>query len=356
MRRISTLLFVVVFVLFGAAGGIDAQAPAARALAIYVVDVEGGQATLVVSPSGESMLIDTGWPGFDGRDPDRIQAAMKQAGVSRIDYLLVTHYHTDHVGGVPALAAKVPIGTFIDHGATVENSDDPGYTAYLKTREHAKHLQAKPGDTIPLRGVNVTVVSSAGETLRAPLAGAGTANPLCADYKPQPDDPSENARSVGVLIGYGAFRMLDLGDLTWNKEHELACPSNRIGTVDLYLTTHHGNQQSGPPALIHALKPRVAIMNNGVKKGGSPAAWRIVRESPGLQDLWQLHVSAEGGHDANAAEQFIANLDETTSHAISVSAQQDGRFTVTNGRTHMAKTYGPGSSAKSTGAAGGARP
>ena len=298
------------------------------------------------------MLIDAGWPGFDGRDPDRIQAAMKKAGVARIDYLLVTHYHTDHVGGVPALAARVPIGTFIDHGPTVENSADPAYTAYLKTREHARHLQAKPGDTIPLRGVNVTVVSSAGETLRAPLQGAGAANPLCADYKAQQDDSSENARSVGVVITYGKFRMLDLGDLTWNREHELACPSNRIGGVDLYLTTHHGNEQSGPPALIHALKPRVAIMNNGTKKGGAPAAWRIVRDSPGLQDLWQLHTAAAGGRDGNAAEQFIANLDETTSHSINVSARQDGSFTVTNSRNNLARSYAP---AGSTAAAGGAR-
>jgi hypothetical protein len=188
-------------------------------------------------------------------------------------------------------------------------------------------------------GLKVTVVSSAGETIHSPLAGAAAPNPLCADYKPQPDDASENARSVGVVIAYGAFRMVDLGDLTWNKEHGLACPSNLIGPVDLYLTTHHGNEQSGPAALVHALKPRVAVMNNGTKKGGSPAAWRIVRDSPGLVDLWQLHVSAEGGHESNAAEPFIANLDETTAHAIKVSATQDGSFTVTNGRTSVTKTY-----------------
>lgn len=339
MRALSVLVFVLSLVPPGAVTRTYAQTPSARTLDVYFVDVEGGQATLVVSPSGESMLIDTGWPGFDGRDPGRIQAAMKQAGVSRIDYLIVTHYHTDHVGGVAALAAKVPIGTFIDHGPTVENSADPEYVAYLETRKRGKQLLAKPGDTIPVAGLTVTVVSSAGAAIRSPLPGAGTANPLCADYKPQPDDASENARSVGVVIGYGAFRMLDLGDLTWNKEHDLACPSNLIGAVDLYLTTHHGNEQSGPPALVHALTPRVAVMNNGAKKGGSPAAWRIVRDSPGLLDFWQLHTVADAGRESNTADQLIANLDETTSHSIKVSAKQDGSFTVTNSRNSMTKTY-----------------
>jgi competence protein ComEC len=338
MRVFSILIFALSLVSPGTASSAKAQ-PAAKPLDVYFVDVEGGQATLIVSPSGESLLIDTGWPGFEGRDAGRIQVAMKQAGVARIDYLIVTHFHTDHVGGVPALAAKVPIGTFIDHGTTVENAADANYTAYLETRKHGKYLQVKPGDTIPVAGLKVTVVSSAGETIHSPLAGAAAPNPLCADYKPQPDDASENARSVGVVIAYGAFRMVDFGDLTWNKEHGLACPSNLIGPVDLYLTTHHGNQQSGPAVLVHALKPRVAVMNNGTTKGGSPSAWRIVRDSPGLVDLWQLHVSAEGGRESNAAEQFIANLDETTAHAIKVSAKQDGSFTVTNGRTSMTKTY-----------------
>jgi beta-lactamase superfamily II metal-dependent hydrolase len=330
------------FVLFlaspGAAASANAQS-AAKPLDVYFVDVEGGQATLIVSPSGESLLIDTGWPGFDGRDAGRIDAAMKQAGVARIDYLLITHFHTDHVGGVAQLAAKVPIGTFVDHGPTVENTADANYTAYLEARKRGKHLQVKPGDTIPVAGLKVTVVTSAGESIRSPLSGAASPNALCAAHKPLPDDPSENAQSVGVVIAHGAFRMVDLGDLTWNKEHALACPSSLIGPVDLYLTTHHGAQNSGPAALVHALKPRVAIMNNGAKKGGSPSAWRIVRDSPGLEDLWQLHTSVEGGRESNAAEQFIANLDETTAHAIKVSAKEDGSFTVTNGRNSTTKTY-----------------
>jgi competence protein ComEC len=337
MHTLSRLIIA----LLATASSAFAQTPVTKSLDVYVIDVEGGQSTLVVSPSGESLLIDTGWPGFDGRDPARIQAAMKQANISRIDNLIVTHYHTDHVGGVPALAAKVPIGTFIDHGPTVENSADPGYTAYLETRKRGRNLQPKPGDTIPVAGLKVTVLSSGGETIKAALPGAGLQNPLCAAHKPQAADGSENARSLGVVIGYGAFRMLDLGDLTWNVEHDLACPSNLIGPIDLYLTTHHGNQQSGPPALIHALKPRVAVMNNGADKGGSPAAWHIVRDSPGLQDFWQLHTAKAGGRDANAPDDFIANLDETTSHMIKISARQDGSFTVTNSRNGVTRTYAP---------------
>ncbi len=325
---------------------VQGQALAARPLDIYIVDVEGGQATLVVSPSGESMLVDTGWPGFEGRDAGRIEAAMQQAGVSRIDYLVVTHYHTDHVGGVPALAAKVPIGTFVDHGPTFENSANPIYTAYLEARKGGKHLQVKPGDSIPIAGLQVTVVSSGGDSIATALPGAGAANPLCAAHEPKPDDASENARSVGVVIALGSFRMLNLGDLTWNKEYALACPANQIGTVDLYLTTHHGSDTSGPSVLVHGVKPRVAIMNNGAKKGGSPAAWRTVRSSPGLVDLWQLHTALDAGREFNTEDPFIANLDESTAHAIKVSAATDGSFTVVNSRNNLTKTYPAGGASR----------
>lgn len=338
-------LATLMFVFFCAPAGlppIQAQGgsgTSGRPVEVYVVDVEGGQATLIVSPSGESMLVDTGWAGFNGRDADRIAAAMKQGGVSRIDYLVVTHYHGDHVGGVPGLAAKVPIGTFVDHGPTFENTADAAYTAYLGARQAGKHLQVKPGDTIPIAGLQVTVVASGGNSLTAPMPGAGTANPLCAQHTPQPDDKSENARSVGLVIAHGNFRMLNLGDLTWNKEFELACPADRIGPVDLYLTTHHGSLQSGPAALVHAVKPRVAVMNNGANKGGSPSAWRIVRDSPGLQDFWQLHTAVAAGKDFNTDEQLIANIDESTAHMIKVSAAADGSFTVLNSRNSLRKTY-----------------
>jgi beta-lactamase superfamily II metal-dependent hydrolase len=320
-----------------------AQAPADKPLEIQFIDVEGGQATLFASPSGESLLVDTGYVGFNGRDADRIAAAVKQAGLSRIDYLVVTHYHTDHVGGVPALASRVPIGTFVDHGPTVEEGEGPAklYNDYLAVRAKARHILARPGETLPVKGLDIRFVSAAGNLITKPLAGAGAPNPLCRNFTAKPADPTENARSVGMVISFGSFRMLDLGDLTWNKEHELVCPNNLLGAVDLYLTTHHGLDQSGPAALVHAVAPRVVIMNNGAKKGGMASAWRIMRDSPGLEDLWQLHYAVDAGADANVTEPFIANRDETTAHGIRVTAGRDGRFVVTNTRNGMSKTYQP---------------
>jgi competence protein ComEC len=336
--RYALLLVLAVGLLLGAPVS-RAQAPSQKPLDIYFIDVEGGQATLLVAPSGESMLVDTGFPGFDGRDLGRIEAVVKQARLSQIDYLVITHYHTDHVGNAPAIAPRIPIRTFVDHGPTVETGNTRLYDAYVEARKTGRHLQVKPGDRIPIAGLDVTVIAAGGQALAKPLPGAGAPNPLCGDYKPRDADPSENAQSVGLVIGHGRFRMLDLGDLTWNNEHELVCPSNRIGPIDLYLTTHHGLQQSGPPALVHAVRPRVAIMNNGPKKGGSPEAWRIVRDSPGLEDFWQLHYAVDAGRDFNTANELIANVDETTAHAIKVSAERDGRFTVTNTRNGVTKTY-----------------
>lgn len=314
-----------------------------KTLDVYFIDVEGGQATLFVSPSGESMLVDAGWPGFNGRDADRIAAAAKQAGVSRIDYMVVTHYHNDHVGGVPELAARLPIRTFVDHGPTVEQGDRPAalFRAYDGARAKGRHLQVRPGDRIPIAGIDVLVVVAGGERLTRPLPGAGDANPLCSDFTPREPDLGENARSVGTLVSYGSFRMVDLGDLTWNKERDLVCPANVLGAVDVYLTTHHGMDMSGPAVIVHALRPRVAVMNNGAKKGGSRDAWRVVRNSPGLEDFWQLHYAVDAGPDHNMPEPFIANMDESTAHAIKISAQRDGSFVVTNGRNGHSKTYKP---------------
>jgi len=319
------------------------QTPSRTALDVFFIDVEGGQATLFVTPAGESMLVDAGWAGFEGRDAGRIEAAAKQAGVSRLDYLLVTHYHADHVGGVPEIARRLPVRTFVDHGATVEQGERPAalFNAYVDATASGKRLQVKPGDTLPLSGVDVRVVSSGGDLLNRPLPGAGAPNPLCRDFKPLEEDKTENARSVGVVLTYGNFRMIDIGDLTWNKEHDLVCPNNLLGNVDLYLTTHHGLDISGSPAVVHALRPRVAIMNNGAKKGGTRPAWQTVRDSPGLLDFWQLHFAVDAGADHNTAEPLIANLDETTGYGIKVSVQRDGSFTVTNARNGHAKTYRP---------------
>ncbi|HEY1910989.1 MAG TPA: MBL fold metallo-hydrolase, partial [Vicinamibacterales bacterium] len=254
---------------------------------------------------------------------------------------VVTHYHADHVGGVPALAAKLPIGTFIDHGPTVEEGAQPAalYRAYLDAQATARHLLVKPGDSIAVPGIDVRVVSANGAVISKALPGAGQANPLCSGFVPKDPDPTENARSVGTVIAYGRFRMLDLGDLTWNKEHDLMCPNNLVGPIDLYLTSHHGLDQSGSPLLVQAIQPRVAVMNNGARKGGIASAWQIVHDTPGLLDLWQLHFAVAGGPDHNAPEALIANVDETTAYGIKVSADRDGSFTVTNARNGQIKRY-----------------
>ena len=318
-----------------------------NALDIYFVDVEGGQSTLFVSPSGESMLIDTGFPGE--RDATRIAAVAKEAGASQIDYLLITHYHGDHVGGVPELAMRLPIRTFVDHGATTDQSlgVPQSYATYLSVRDKGQHqhIVAKPGLKVPIKGINVEVVSAATELVTKPLRGGGAENPLCSEFQPKDEtkDPllgGENAQSVGTVISLGKFRMVDFGDLTWNHEHGLACPRSLIGGVDLYLTTHHGQNISGLPMLVYALHPRVAVMNNGAKKGGASDTFEILHRAPGLADLWQLHYAVDA-KDLNSPEQFIANPDETTAHYIKVTAQRDGSFTVTNSRNGYHKDYPP---------------
>lgn len=316
-----------------------------KTLDMTFVDTEGGQATLLVTPSGESLLIDAGFPGNNGRDSDRIVAAAKKAGLAKIDYLLVTHYHLDHVGGVPEFAAKFPVGMVIDHGDNTETN--PGARAleesYRKViASGVKHLTVKPGDVLPLKDIRVEVVTARGERIPRALSGGGQKNPLCGQEARRADDPTENARSIGVLITFGKFRFVDLGDLTWNKELDVACPDHLIGPVDLYLTTHHGFDQSGPMAIVHGLKPRVAIMNNGARKGGSPAAWKIVSASPGLQDLWQIHHSIAGGTEANVAEARIANMEaKCEGHGIEVSAEKNRTMTVRNQRNGVSKTYKP---------------
>jgi len=336
-------LLIVSALLLATLSAPRAQAPRASAvkpLDIYFIDVEGGQATLFVTPAGQSMLIDTGYPGFEDRDVNRVLAAMKQAGLTKLDYLLVTHYHNDHAGNAAAIAARIPVGTFIDHGETVETDEGAKslYAGYAKARAAVRHMLAKPGDKVPIKDLDVTIVTAGGKGLpRSP--GQGAPNPLCAGFTAKEPDPSENAQSVGSLIAFGRFRILDLGDLTWNKEHELACPTNVIGRIDVYLTTHHGLAQSGPPAFVHALRPRVAIMNNGPKKGGAAEALQIVRSSPGLEDFWQLHYAVDAGPSHNTVEPMIANMDESAAHYLKISAQRDGSFTVTNSRNNLTKRY-----------------
>ena len=251
----------------------SAQAPAGETLDVYFVDVEGGHATLYVSPSGESMLVDAGYAGFDGRDAGRIAAAAALAGVTQIDYLVVTHFHGDHIGGVPALAARLPIRNFVDHGESSESEERrlAVFRTYAQARSKGTHIEAKAGDHIPIAGLDVRVLSSNGGLLSVPLEGGGIPNPLCASFTPMEDETSDDAYSVGTIVTYGEFRLVNLGDLSWNQEYGLVCPTNRVGTVDVLLASQHGDDEASSPTFVHALRPRVAITNNGIKKGSDSA-------------------------------------------------------------------------------------
>jgi beta-lactamase superfamily II metal-dependent hydrolase len=329
----------------GLAEARPAPAPVQKPLQIYFVDVEGGQATLFVTPEGKSLLIDTGWPDNNGRDADRIAAAAKDAKISKIDFVLITHFHDDHVGGAPQLSAKIPVGTFIDHGENRETGN-PGnrkvFAAYkqLLSSGKYKHITAKPGEVLPITGMQVRVVSSDGELIERPLPGGGKQNAMCASAAKPSVDETENPRSLGTLITFGKLRILDLGDLTGDKELALMCPMNKIGAVDIYVASHHGTASSGTPVLVQAITPRVAIIDNGAKKGGSAVAWDTIEKSPGLEDLWQLHYADEAGDAHNVAAPFLANLQgPDTGKYLKITASGDGSFAVFNSRTGETKKY-----------------
>ena len=359
MRRIALAIAVTVAMVGAAAHAQTQTPPQVRVPAqppgtmeIYFIDTEGGQSVLIVSPTNgilgarETLLIDAGnLTNPPGRDADRIVAAMKDAGVERIDYMVVSHYHGDHVGGVAALADKVPIrrvydpGRFADELATNRAA---GFNSYVPVREKMHVTLAKPGMKIPVAGLDVNIVSSAGEVATTPVPGVrAAANSLCATAKErEQDNTPNNYESIGMTIDFGKFRYLDLADLTWNQELQLVCPRNLLGTFTLYRTTRHGTDWSGAEAMVHAVRPRVAVMNNNPTKGGTPGTFQIVKSSAGLEDLWQLHYSEFVGKDVQSSDNFIANFtkDDGGSH-IKVTARSDGSFTVKNARNGFTKEY-----------------
>lgn len=317
---------------------------AADTLDIYFIDVEGGQATLIVTPARQSLLVDTGWAGNDGRDAGRIVAAVRAAGLDHLDYLLTTHFHPDHVGGVVELAARVQVRAFIDHGgfapgtAARSAADLAAYEAYVKVRAKGKHIEPKPGDRLPLKGVDVVFVSSAGQTITRPVRGPSTPTAACTPTVPEAGERVENPRSTGFHLRFGEFRFVDLGDLTGAPLYDLVCPINKLGTVDAYLLPHHGGNDVSHPAFVAAMRPTAAVLNNGATKGGQARTFEMLRAAPGLQDVWQLHRS-ENANVLNFADERIANLDETTGYWLKLSANANGVFRVTNQRTGSSRTY-----------------
>lgn len=312
---------------------LSSTAFAAKNLEIFFIDTEGGQATLVVAPSGQSMLIDTGYAGYGGRDANRIAEAAKAGHVKRINVLFLTHHHQDHAGGVKNLREVLAVDAFYDHGGDVEHdgkySDD-----YKAAMGSSPHFVYKPGDKIPIKDLDVTVVVGSQKHVETP----GEPNPFCAGLSPKDGETGENPQSGGVVIQMGKFRFADLGDIIWNEELALMCPQDHIGKVDLLLTPHHGTHVS--PKADYAMAPRVVIMNNGATKGGNPEAYKMWRAMPGLEDLWELHYAMAGESAGNSPDTFIANIDEKCEGKyLKVTAHEDGSFTVYNARNKFTKTY-----------------
>lgn len=369
MRRALALLIALAACAMPIALPAQAQ-QSGKTLDMYFIDTEGGQATLYISPSGQSLLVDAGNAGE--RDRNRILDVLKIAGVKQLDHFWLTHYHGDHYGSLIDIAAAVPIKHLYDHGPSIE-ADRPNVikfqAAYAELSKGIPRTIVKPGDKLAFTGTDTTAVMSDSVPLKTPTAkasGAGRPNPLCAEHTPRDEskvDP-DNHHSAGFVMNYGRFRTINLGDLTWSREQMLMCPNNPVGTVDLYLTNHHGLDQSNAPVLVHAIQPRVAVMNNGTRKGGAVQTFQTLATSPGLEDVWQLHWSYAGGVEHNSPGLMIANIDEkeqlaavisgtpapppagpggmaahAPAHYIKVSARNDGSFTVTNSRNGYSKTY-----------------
>jgi beta-lactamase superfamily II metal-dependent hydrolase len=293
-----------------------AAPPPGPGLQVEWVDVEGGAATLIVTPASESVLIDTGWD--NPRDAERIREAARRAGVSRIDHLVTTHWHQDHVGGVAALAERMPVGRYYDHGFPAELPDlDPRLKAAYLRATGGRSTVLKPGDTIPLRAakdappLSLRVVSADARVEGEPPGAPQTrACPLQPPHQASPEDRSDNARSIGVVLAFGRFELIDLGDLTRNVEHKLACPKNLAGVVDVYQVTHHGAADSNDPALLQALSPTVAVLDNGARKGGKAEVYHRLQAVPSIQDVFQLHRNVETTAADNAPPAMVANDEE----------------------------------------------
>ena len=314
--------------------------PAADTVDIYWIDVEGGASTLVVTQSGQSVLMDAGYAGLKGRDLNRVLHVIREeAGLDRLDYFLTSHFHGDHVGGLPALAKEIEIGQFVDHGDSVQPEQD-AWKDYLAVVGDRRRTVA-PGDEIELEGVDLTIVASHSRTLPTPLPGGGP-NPLCNNFQVQPEDEGENGKSLGYILRVGDFEFVNLGDLSWNFQYQLACPTNLLGKVDLFQATHHGVRDDVLPQQMWAMEPTVAVMNNGPTKGAGKEAVETVLASPGLEDFWQLHRAVNNSDDLHADRRLIANLVPTEGcdgHWIRARLNGDGTYTLLNGRNGFAKTY-----------------
>jgi competence protein ComEC len=294
-----------------------------------------------VTPQGQSVLMDAGFAGFDDRDASRVaHVVTKEAGLKRLDYALISHYHADHMGGLAALAKRVEIGAFVDHGESVEEGANRLAEEY-RGIAGSRRRTVKAGERLPLNGVELLIVAAHSQFLPRPLGGTDP-NPLCASFKPQPEDRGENGKSLGYLLRAGKFEFVNLGDLSWNFQHQLACPVNLLGTVDLFQATHHAVRDDVLPQQVWAMAPTVTVMNNGPAKGAGAVAVEAILRSPGLEDLWSLHRAVNNDAAHNAPERLTANLGESEGCAgawIRARIDPAGTYTLTNSRNNYSKTY-----------------
>lgn len=285
-------------------------------LDIYFIDVEGGAATLIVTPETESILIDSGYPDNHGRDLDRIiHVAKDVAGLKKIDHAVVSHWHLDHFGNHAALAAKFGVGTYWDRGIPDELAEDPDYPNRIAAYRSASQNVSKAlhvGDSMPLKSGKTPLSVRVMTASRDVVTGEGDVNPFADRHKAQPDDPSDNSASLSLLFNFGDFRFLTCGDLTWNTEAKLVTPRNPVGKVDLFMVTHHGLPVSNNPALVLAIDPVVAVMCNGPKKGGAEQTMKTLKEVKSLKDWFQLHLNVDLDPSKQAPKEFIANTAQTS--------------------------------------------
>lgn len=324
-------------------------------LHIAAIDVAGGQSTLFVSPTGQSLLVDAGWPGNNYRDADRIVAAAKDLGVTRLNTVLITHYHTDHVGGVPQLVERIPVDKFIDHGTRYDKDPDPAvnYDNYMRVIASGKFQRSivKAGDALPADGFDGTMIAAAGKVIQNPLPGAPAGpNPLCAKAPAVLEDTQENGHSIAFVLRFAGLTIVDGGDMTLDRERMLVCPENKVGQVDLMIVSHHGVDWSSSPVWIDSLAPRIAVMDNGSNKGGSTSVIDTVRASPRLQALYQLHPAppttyknpgqtVQGGPEHNTAAEFIANGAGVEGKRVDITVNPDGSMDVKNQGTGQTKHF-----------------
>ncbi|HVY34903.1 MAG TPA: MBL fold metallo-hydrolase [Caulobacteraceae bacterium] len=355
---VRTLLASIVATCALAAAPVHA---AVKTLKIVQLDLEGSGGTLYVTPEGVSVLVDAGsvagsmWTtSLDGaKGPaDRIAAAAKALGLKKLDYVIATHYHGDHIGGIAELLALMPMGTFVDHGVNRElfnpadNPKEPprtqaGYLRYLQLIKGHRRIIVKAGDVLHFGSLTDTVVAADGKPISRPLPGAGEPGQACG-LPPMADDKGlENQKSIASLFSFGKVKIAAFGDLTWDREHDLVCPVDKVGHVNIMILDNHGMGVSNHPGFVHTLRPDLAIMGNGSKKGDWPDVVKTINSSPGLQGLWRVHATTVYPPEQDGDPNYLANLGPLPSHGYSIQLDvtRSGAVTVTNARNGFSKTY-----------------